>query len=277
MRRALGWVMLVPVMLAIVSAAPQASPDDLVRQGNAAFGREEYDQALKWYEQAEERITDPGLVAFNEGTALYRAGRFREAELHYRRALDGAKGARRARALYDLGNCLLQQAANRDVKGLEAAIDSFGACAGDPEADAPLRANAVHNLELARLLWLEARKAAKDAPSPKDEDGGEGASAGDKNDQRLRGGDPGTQEARPDARGQAGMQPQPDGGQKPIETTQQTPGKGNLPTLPDRDELVPLAPEDVTAYLQQAAARILRERRDYRQGAAPAVPGVKDW
>jgi tetratricopeptide (TPR) repeat protein len=277
MMRPLGWLLLVPVALVAVSAAPPAPPDHFVREGNEAFGRDEYDKALELYGRAEERITDPGLVAFNEGVALYRAGRLREAELHFRRALDGAKGARRARALYDLGNCLLQQAANRDVKGLEAAITSFGACARDPDADVPLRENAVHNLELARLLWLEARKAAKDAPSPKDDDGGEGASPGDKNDQRGRGGDPGAQEARPDARGQAGVQPQPDGGPKPIETTQQTPGKGNLPTLPDRDELVPLAPEDVAAHLQQAAARILRERREYRQSAAPAVRGVKDW
>jgi tetratricopeptide (TPR) repeat protein len=275
MTKTLTRLLFVPLALAVVSAAPQAHTEDVVRRGNAAFGREEYEAALKLYEQAEEHITDPGQLAFNEGAALYRAGRFREAELHYRRALDGATGVRRARAAYDLGTCLLQQAANQDVKGLEAAITCFDACATDPHADGALRESAQHNLELARLLWHEARKAAKDAPSAKDEGGD--ASMGDRNQQDGPGGDPNMQAVKPDARGQIGVQQRADGSQQPIETTQQTPGKGNLPTLPDRDELVPLAPEDTAAYLQQAAARILRERREYRQSAVPAARNVKDW
>src|SRR5262249_30931566 len=158
MSRSRGLLLLVPLALVSVSAVPPAHPDGLVRQGNAAFARDEYERAVKLYEQAEERITDPGLLAFNEGAALYRLGQYRAAELHFRRALEGAAGARRARALYDLGNCLLQQASNSDVKGLEKAIICYERCAADGNAGPALAADAAHNLELARLLWHEARK-----------------------------------------------------------------------------------------------------------------------
>jgi tetratricopeptide (TPR) repeat protein len=261
----------------MISAAPLAHPDDLVRQGNVAFAREEYDRAVKLYEQAEERITDPGLLAFNKGAALYRAGRYRAAELHFRRALEGADGLRRVRARYDLGNCLLQQAGNNDAKGLEEAISCYDACVADVSAAPDLKAWAEHNLELARLLWHEARKAAREGPSPNDQENGNDSASTEPREQRTQRGDPGMQEARPDPRGQAGAQAQADGKQKPTETPQQTPGKGNLPALPDRDELVPLSPEDAVAYLELAATRIQRERREYRQSGVSSRPQVKDW
>ena len=40
------------------------------------------------YEAAEVRITDPGLTSFNKAAALYRLGRYGEAERHYRTALE---------------------------------------------------------------------------------------------------------------------------------------------------------------------------------------------
>src|SRR6516164_1882882 len=96
--------------LALVSAAPPEEADRLVRLGNEAFDREDYAAAMVYYTQAEDHITDPGLVAFNKGAALYRLGRFREAELHYLRCREDAAGERRARLLYDLANAILQQA-----------------------------------------------------------------------------------------------------------------------------------------------------------------------
>src|SRR5271156_4871 len=101
---------LVLLAVALVSAAPADRADDELRQGNLAFERGDYDGAMRHYEQAEIEITDPGLVAFNEAAALYRLGQYAEAAEHYLRARDDAIGPRRARLLYDLGNCLVQQA-----------------------------------------------------------------------------------------------------------------------------------------------------------------------
>jgi tetratricopeptide (TPR) repeat protein len=268
-------VWLMPLSLLVVSATPALQPEDLVRQGNAAFGRGEFDQALKLYERAEERSVDPGLLAFNEGTSLYREGRYRAAEMHYRRALEGARGERRVRALYDLGNCLLQQAGDSDASGLEEAIRCYEHCLADANAAAELKGNAGHNLELSRLLLLKAAIAGKDTTSPKDTEQGNEVSQ-DNQGQRPMGSDRASpQGSRPDPTGRTGTQP--NAGQQAIETTLQTPGKGNLRPVPDTEELVPLAPEDTTALLERVAARILREQRDYRQSAAPALPKVKDW
>jgi hypothetical protein len=53
---------------------------------------------------------------------------------------------------------------------------------------------------------------------------------------------------------------------------------GNLPPIPDQDELAPLSPEDTAAYLRRVAARVARERREHKQHLAPkAPPGVPDW
>ena len=65
--------------------------------------------------------------------------------------------------------------------------------------------------------------------------------------------------------------------QKPVETRETTPGQGNLPPLPDRDEVAPLTPEDATAHLERAADRINRERREYRRRPPPTLRHVKDW
>src|SRR5688572_15489442 len=97
---------------ALVSAAPADPPDELVRRGNAAFRSGDPFAAVKLYAAAGERTDDPGLVAFNAAAALFDQGEYREAELHYLRALDdrAAPPDRRAKALYNRGVCLVKRA-----------------------------------------------------------------------------------------------------------------------------------------------------------------------
>ena len=118
-----------PVLLGVAglftlgwSATP--TPDDFVRQGNAAFERQDYQAAVDLYARAEERTTDPGLVAFNKATACYRVGRFAEAAAGYRRCLEDeqAPPERRARAFYDLGNALVKQSGDASAALLAQAV-----------------------------------------------------------------------------------------------------------------------------------------------------------
>src|SRR5262249_13606724 len=96
-------VSLSPCLLVSLLAAAPEPPDDLVRQGNAAFERGEVTGAEGLYGKAEERAVDPGLVAFNKADALYQQEKYREAEVHFRRALGDAAipPERRHRALYN--------------------------------------------------------------------------------------------------------------------------------------------------------------------------------
>src|SRR5438128_6709369 len=116
---------LLPWLLAAISL-DQA--EDLVRRGNTAFAGADFATAIDFYSRAEESVTDPGLVAFNKAAALYHLGRYREAELYYRYGRDEATGLRRARLLYSLGNCLLQQAQDRDTRRLKEAMSFYEAC-----------------------------------------------------------------------------------------------------------------------------------------------------
>src|SRR5207237_98195 len=138
-----------------------SAEDDLLRRANAAFERGEYDRAVALYERLEDRTADPGQVAFNEAAALYKLGRHRDAEHHYRRALEDAVGPRRSAALFGLGNSLVQQE-SLGAPALAEAVRRYEEClalGGDEPAPDDVR----HNLELARLLWLQARADRKDS------------------------------------------------------------------------------------------------------------------
>jgi tetratricopeptide (TPR) repeat protein len=250
-------------------------PQTLVRRGNEAFMREDYQGALEWYNRAEERTTDPGLVAFNEGAALYRLGRFREAQLHYRRSLEGAQGYRRPRLLFDLGNATLQQARARDVKLLQSAIRCYEDCLSEPQAAPDLKADARHNLAYAKALLARAKIGRSERPDQDnqqdqlpDRENPFGSTA----DTEMQSGSP---------RGAATVgQESAEGSQDSARaaTAPPPPGVGNLPPIPDQEKLTPLSPEDTAAYLRDIAERVLRERREHRQRAlAQPSSRLKDW
>src|SRR5687767_9347900 len=129
-----GWL-LAGVTVALLGAAPALTPDPL-RQGNEAFERQDYARAVELYTLAEEEAADPGAVAFNKATALYRqalandaagerARGLREAADYFGRCRDDE--ARRARALYGRANCLLQGQAD-DADALREAIRCYRDC-----------------------------------------------------------------------------------------------------------------------------------------------------
>jgi Ca-activated chloride channel family protein len=276
------------VTVALIGAGPAGDPVDLVRQGNAAYDRQDYAAAVDYYSAAEDRITDPGFVSFNKAAALYRlaglpeggsrrAGLYREAELHYRRCLEDAEGRRRAEALYGLGNSLLQQ--GRGADAYREAVRAYEQCLAQDDVAPDLAEDARHNLEVAKLLLLQARASKKDRDDEPD----------DQNEDPMKKPPQRPDHTQPGAAQQAVGTPSPNGdkvrtnvqqGEQPVRTTEAPPpGEGNtLPPVPDKDVLVPMAPEDAAAHLEKAAARVLRERREHRHLAArPPSAGVKDW
>ncbi len=272
-----SWLALVG--LTLLGAWTSSDWEDLVRQGNAAFAREEFSLAVELYTQAEDMIPDPGLVAFNKAAALYHLGRYREAELHYRRCLEDAEGLRFAQVLYSLGNSLVQQAQDTDARRLQEAIGCYEQCLIPEPADPELAANARHNLELARLLWLQAQ-ANKKSGEQSNREPGEDEPPSKERPGAGRGVDE-TRSVRPDARGRPKRVLDPRGGPQSAAagaTAPEQPGKGNLPPIPDEEPEALLSADDAADHLRQAAARIERELREHRQRMIPAVSSkVKDW
>lgn len=267
----------------LVSAGPATPPEDLVRSANEAFTRGDLDEADSLYSQAEERSSDPGLVAFNKGTALYKRKDYRRAELSFRRSLGDADipAERRTRALYNLGNCLVRQAGETDIKQLQNAIDCYDMVMRE-SSDEGLQQDAAHNLEMAKLLWVKAR--ARRAPNENDPDW----------DQPRDRKDPPPDPKKPmeypidDGKGEGSkkldpsMKTEPGVGKEkgvaPKEVPKAVPGQGSLPVLPDSDEVPDRSPEDARAYLKKTEMRLQRERQKLREeGTQGDRPRANDW
>jgi tetratricopeptide (TPR) repeat protein len=269
--------------LGLISAAPAEPPADLIRDANTAFERGDLDTAESLYSRAEERTPDPGLVAFNKGTALYRRADLRRAELSFRRALGDAEipADRRGRALYNLGNCLVRQAGDTDVKLLQAAIDCYEMALRE-SADEGVRSDAGHNLEVAKLLWAKARsrRPASERDPDWDEPRPPKTPPPDPSKQPesmgTDGAGDGPKKADPSSRLDVGKGS--DMGPAPVEKEKPTPGQGSLPVLPDTDKVESLSPEDARAVLKRAGDRLQRERRKLREEAALGErPRANDW
>jgi tetratricopeptide (TPR) repeat protein len=276
-RRVRPLALLLPA-LALVAASPaSAPPDDLVRQGNSAVARQKFADALKLYERAEERATDPGLVAFNEGVALYQQGDYARAEVQFRLARQDATGRRQVWARYNLASSLIQAAGDREVAKLAEAIGLLEGCLRDDEADERLAANARHNLELAKLLWLQAKarpNPQKDKP-PQDDENPKQPPPPKPPPSQQSGGDEGAGPKQGMGERERGQQ----NGEKPIQADgQPAPGDGTLPVIPDREELVPMSREEAEAHLRQAIERVMQEGRAHRQRSVRVPSGkVRDW
>jgi tetratricopeptide (TPR) repeat protein len=232
------------------------------------------------YATAEERTADPGLVAFNKAHVYFHRQEYREAELHYTRSLDDADAPpeRRAKALYNRGVCLIKRGGLTEYR---TAIDSFERCLAMPPADAGLLADAKHNLELAKLLWVEARAKERKKPLPNEPTTEEpphpipqrSAPPYDPFAPENGGFETGTNALG----GVEPLGPQAKGG-TPRSTEQRTGGKGHQPVLTNADRLPEWNERQVRDFLDQLAVRLARDRRGTAILTAPAErPNVKDW
>jgi Ca-activated chloride channel family protein len=265
------------IAVVLVSATP---PAEWLRRGNDELTAGQPEAALAEFGRAAEWTTDPGRVAFNEGVALFRLGRFREAELHFRRCLADATGGRRVQACYNLGCSLLQESQGRMAAPLRGAVASFEQGLVGIRPNSPLADDLRHNLELAKRLLATARATTPNQPDepPDGPPPGQPSSppGGPDDGNPTVGHDPsaarGSTDGRPLPKGAA------DSGTAPQTSDKRPPGKGNLPPLPDEDALSPLTPEDAQAHLEKAAERIAAERRAQLKRTAPAVATrFREW
>ena len=269
----------------LVAAAPQLneSPDELIRRANAAFLAGGRDEAKQLYATAEERTADPGLVAFNQAAVLFQLGDFREAEVHYARVLDDAAcpPERAIKAWYNRGTCLLRRGGSASV--YRSAIACLERCVDSPVADAPLKADARHNLEVAKLLWNEARKTDNkekpNSPPPPEDPRSEPPPPPKPKDTET---DPDKKE--PGAGTKTGTAPKTT--QQPMQQPQKvdqtaTPTQGTptaAPQLKNDDEVQQLSPEDTRVHLRRIAERLEKDRRDLLRTLYPPFrPGTRDW
>jgi tetratricopeptide (TPR) repeat protein len=281
-------VLLVGVSLCFLMAAAQpreSAPEELIRQANAAFMRGDGEDADKYYAAAEERTADPGLVAFNRAAVLFQQDRFRDAEVHYARVLDDAAcpPERAAKAWYNRGTCLLRRGGSAAV--YRSSIACFEHCLDSEAADEPLKADARHNLELAKTLWNEARRKDSKPDRPNDNPPPEDI-RNDTTPPKVGGTEqqPGTTDSGDGSNGQQTTRPiaqqNTTTNPAPNQNTPQGPAPGTTPApkLEDRNTVQPLSPEDTRKHLRETAIRLKKEQHALLEALyGPIQAGVRDW
>lgn len=280
--RAASVTLLAFSLLCISGASPPAVEDHL-RAGNAALERGDVEAAAKHYAAAAERADDPGLVAFNRAALHFARGDFREAELDYRRALDDADAPpeRIAKAWYNRGAALLHRGGGMDV--YRSAIACFDRCLAFETLDEGLKADARHNLELAKIRWAEERKKAAKVPTaisspPEDHEPRTPKEKKEKSSTRPQPPEPGKgSKDVPNPKDRKSPVPAPPG-VTPPEAKQPLPGAGNLKPLLDGGQPQALSAEETREYLRRTAERLNQDRRSLLQALyGQDRPGVRDW
>lgn len=128
--------------IVVVTTAGSARADyrKLVKRGNEAAQKQDYENALKSYREAEiERPQDP-LIEYNIGTALYGQTGFEDAVKRFTKALETQDEKLQADAYYNLGNSFFR--AERYAEAITAYKHALELNSDDAEAK--------YNLELAR-------------------------------------------------------------------------------------------------------------------------------
>lgn len=263
------------------------SPEKMLQEGHRALERRDYQSAVTFFQQAEQRSTNPAEVAFYLAESKYRLAakgeglslELLEAEQLYRCCLDPSD-PHRPYALCGLGNCLLHKAGPSDEGSLRSALACYDLCLNCSGKDKGLAAAARYNREKARLLLLQFlplpdstgdRPPSDDflphQPRPHDYRQAWQLPPG------AEGGDAGTDPSS--VPGEA-KQDQGNDAAKNNDPTQ--PGKGNLPPIPDEIDVPPLAAQLAGEHLERAAKKVLQERQSHhRRDEDASAKGVMDW
>ena len=168
-RRATGGLAALLLAATLAPAAlSAASVRDLVNEGNEAFRSEEYDRALRSYEQALERDPESPYASLNRASALYRSGQFADAAEGYldavQKSLDQGLPELEAAGLHNLGNALYREAERLAPSDPRQAIELLVPAARSYQdalrADRQ-RVDSAQNLEIARRLIQQLREQAQ--------------------------------------------------------------------------------------------------------------------
>jgi tetratricopeptide (TPR) repeat protein len=272
---------LVALGILTVSASPVDEAGDWERRGNTAFDDGRFAQAVECYQKAEDVGDQPGRVAFNHGVALFQQGKYRDAERFFRCALESeAPPGRKARALYNLGTCLINVAEGKDAERLAEAISCFHRCLNGGALPEDLLTDSRINLELAKLLWRRVRNG--DSP-PADHNPAENQDqpSPDRPPESGLPDEAGQQRGGPDGSGGRRLAPGQSGpgGAQPTPTNQgPPPGAGHTQPIPDSEQAKPLPPNEARELIRLADERIRRERRALQRSPAPGEgKNYPDW
>jgi Ca-activated chloride channel family protein len=246
---------LVAVVLLVGGWDALRAPDPDVDEGNQAFGKGHYDQALEHYRSAESRGVDPRLH-FDMGAALYKLGEqakddeqkaklLAQAEEQFRRAADTDDQVLKSSAYYNLGNAMYQRQQWEDaISAYKRALRA-----------SPTNESARHNLEMALRQRQKQDKQQQQGQGQQDQQQ-QGHQDQQQRQQQGQQGQQGQQQGDQDQQGQQQDQDQ--------DRAQQG-GQGQQPDQPDQQQGQQKRPEDQ----QGDQDRQRQEQERQQQGQQP--------
>ena len=259
-----------------ISAGQPVGPrtvSDLERSARAALLVGDMGAALSELDELARMTPDPATVAAMQGYATAQLQNYRAAQGHYLAALDDTTSPAHQRAgwHYNRAVCLMHLGG---LNELRQAITHLEECLLLVEDEA-LATDARHNLELAKLLWMQARQRATQKPKPNDEPADTPPIAETRPplpppNPTVGDGDGTGRPTRPMSVTPAGT---------PTATTaQRTAGVGKLPVKFQGERLPDWTEAELATYFDQLNARLANDRRTAADlTAAPRRPNVKDW
>ncbi len=115
--------LLVSVGVALMLVSPQPVGANDTRDGIAAYEREDFEQALKHFTDAQLNAPDQPESLYNVANAYYKTGNFDAAAEHYQQVLETEDAQLKRKALYNLGNTEFRRGRAKEAIGhYEAAL-----------------------------------------------------------------------------------------------------------------------------------------------------------
>ncbi len=143
------------VLAAATAATAGQSPRQLIRQGNQAFERGEFQEALDLYDEASVELPESATLSFNRGAVFYRQDDLKKAEEAFEKAASKSRDLTlEAKCKYNLGNCAFRESERQADSDLQAAVAACERSIGLYQNALTLNpelANAAANIEVARL------------------------------------------------------------------------------------------------------------------------------
>jgi tetratricopeptide (TPR) repeat protein len=138
--------------------------DEKIEKGNKAYASGDYEQALKWYEEAEVRNPESPYIYFNKGTVYFRLEDYEKAKEAFLAAATRTKDLSfEAKTYYNLGNTIFFEAGRHTESDLQKAIDLYQEAVtnyqlaldrikNNKNTASEIEKSASHNIEVARLI-----------------------------------------------------------------------------------------------------------------------------
>lgn len=144
-------IIFVLLMLPYTSFA--SSMGKSVKEGNALYKEQKFDEALEKYTEALKKDPNSDVVNFDLGTALYKKNNYNESIDHFQKSLLTDDEKLKEKAHYNLGNAFYKSGIEKEEKDLNAAVDFLKESLGEYEKTLVLNKNnedAIFNYEFVK-------------------------------------------------------------------------------------------------------------------------------